>query len=166
MPSRIVEAVHSVNEGQREYVFRRISRHFGDSLAGRKFAMWGMAFKAGTDDVRESPAVDLAAKLLAAGASLAVHDPQALENARTELGEKDVTYCRHMYETLPRADALIVCTEWPEYRSPDFGRMRKALEEPVIFDGRNLYDLQWMADLGFHYVSVGRPAVGPAGSSQ
>jgi len=77
------------------------------------------------------------------------------------LGDKGITYCRHMYEALPQADALIVCTEWPEYRSPDFKRVREALGQPLIFDGRNLYELDWMADMGFHYVSVGRPAVRP-----
>ncbi len=159
-PIHIVEAVHAVNEDQREQVFLRISRHFGDKVAGRKFAIWGLAFKAGTDDVRESPAIALAQLLLNAGASLAVHDPQALDTARSALGDKDVTYCRHMYEVLPQADALIVCTEWPEYRSPDFGRICQALKQPLIFDGRNLYDLDWMADLGLQYVSVGRPAVG------
>jgi UDPglucose 6-dehydrogenase len=158
-PIRIVEAVHAVNELQREEAFQRVSRHFDDKLAGRKFAIWGLAFKAGTDDVRESAAIALAQRLLGAGASLAVHDPQALDTARAALGDRDVAYCRHMYEVLPRADALIVCTEWPEYRSPDFGRVRQALKQPLIFDGRNLYDLKWMADLRFDYVSVGRPAV-------
>lgn len=165
-PIQIVEAVHAVNEDQREQIFRRISRHFGDKLAGLKFAMWGLAFKAGTDDVRESPAIILAQRLMGAGASLAVHDPQALDTARAALGDQDVAYCRHMYEVLPQADALIVCTEWPEYRSPDFGRIRQTLKQPLIFDGRNLYDLGWMADLGLHYVSVGRPEVGQADGSR
>jgi len=158
-PMRIVEAVDRVNEEQRELMFRRIRHHFDGNLTGRKFAMWGLAFKAGTDDVRESPAITTVQRLLGVGASLAVHDPKAMDTARDLLGDAGITYCDQMYDALTGADGLIVCTEWPEYRTPDFKRMRSLLKSPLIFDGRNHYDLAWMRELGFQYLSIGRPAV-------
>jgi len=158
-PMRIVEAVDSVNEEQRELMFRRILHYFDGKLTGRKFAMWGLAFKAGTDDVRESPAITTVQRLLGVGASLAIHDPKAMDAARALLGDTGITYCEHMYDALADADGLILCTEWPEYRTPDFDRMRSLLKAPVIFDGRNHYDLAWMRELRFEYFSIGRPAV-------
>jgi len=160
-PMRIVEAVDAVNQAQREFVFGQISGHFGGQLAGRRFAMWGLAFKARTDDVRESPAIYLVRRLTGAGAAVAVHDPRALRNARIELGEEGVTYHTHMYDALPGCDGLILCTEWSEYRTPDYRRIVASLKAPLVFDGRNLYDLEWMRELGFHYYSIGRPLVAP-----
>jgi len=142
-------------------MFNRITHYFGGRLGNRKIAMWGLAFKARTDDVRESPAITIAQRLVGAGASLAVHDPQAVETAKEVLGEKQIEYCSHMYDPLRDADALVICTEWQEFRTPDFARMAELMSGDAIFDGRNLYDPEWMATTPFRYYSIGRPAVNP-----
>ena len=160
-PVRVVEAVHLANIEQREAMFNRIKHYFGSRLGACKIAVWGLAFKARTDDVRESPAITIVQRLVGAGASLAVHDPQAMETAKTILGDKQIEYCPHMYDPLKDADALVVCTEWQEFRTPDFARMADLMAGDVIFDGRNLYDLEWIANTPFRYYSVGRPAVNP-----
>ncbi len=164
-PMRVVEAVDLANQHQRETLFQRVRIHFGGSLHDRKLAVWGLAFKARTDDVRESPALTVIQRLLGAGATVAAHDPQAIESAKAALGEKGIEYVHDMYQALAGADALIVCTEWQEYRTPDFKRMKGLLAEPVVFDGRNLYDLDWMAELGMTYVSIGRPPVAGGGEA-
>lgn len=158
-PMRIIEAVQLVNQEHREDMIDRIRRHFNGRLSDRKFAVWGLAFKAGTDDVRESPALTVVERLVGAGASVAAHDPQAMESAKAQLGQKHIEYCTHMYDTLKGASALVVCTEWQEYRTPDFDRIKSLLAEPVMFDGRNLYDPVWMAQTGLNYFSIGRPPV-------
>ena len=160
-PVRVVEAVHLANIEQREAMFDRIKHYFGNRLGSCRIALWGLAFKARTDDVRESPAITIAQRLVGAGASLAVHDPQAMETARSILGDKHIEYCPHMYDALNDADALVVCTEWQEFRTPDFARMAGLMAGDVIFDGRNLYDLEWMDNTPFRYYSIGRPAVNP-----
>ena len=160
-PMRIVEAVHLANEEQRESMFKKVQLYFEGRLINRKFAVWGLAFKARTDDVRESPALTLIQRLVCSGARVAAHDPKAIEPAREFLGENGIEYCRDMYEALPGASALIICTEWQEYRTPDFNRIRSLLGGSVVFDGRNLYDLDWMRETGLTYVSVGRPVVNP-----
>jgi UDPglucose 6-dehydrogenase len=160
-PMRIVEAADLVNQEQRESMFKRIQNHFGGRLSGRRFAVWGLAFKARTDDVRESAALVLVQRLVGAGATVAAHDLKAMDNAKAILGESHVRYSGDMYEALREADALVICTEWQQYRTPDFGRMKALLITPLIFDGRNLYNLDWMADVGFEYHSVGRPVVRP-----
>lgn len=160
-PMQIIQAVDAVNRQQRNWMFEQVTKRLGE-LNGRRVAIWGLAFKAGTDDVRESPAVELVRRLAEAGASVAAHDPQALDTARDALHGTDVTYCREMYSALDGADALAVCTEWPQYRTPDFRRMGTLLKQSLIFDGRNLYDLEWMKDLGFEYISIGRPPVIPS----
>ncbi|MDP6546545.1 MAG: UDP-glucose/GDP-mannose dehydrogenase family protein [Phycisphaerae bacterium] len=160
-PVRVVEAVHLANIEQREAMFDRIKHYFGNRLGDCKIALWGLAFKARTDDVRESPAITIAQRLVGAGASLAVHDPQAMETAKGALGDKQIEYCPHMYDALNDADALVVCTEWQEFRTPDFARMARLMAGNVIFDGRNLYDLEWIANTPFRYYSIGRPAVNP-----
>ena len=160
-PVRVVEAVHLANVEQREAMFARIKHYFGSQLGACKIAVWGLAFKARTDDVRESPAITIVQRLVGAGASLAVHDPQAMETAKTILGDKQIEYCPHMYDPLKDADALVVCTEWQEFRTPDFARMAGLMAGDVIFDGRNLYDLEWIANTPFRYYSIGRPAVNP-----
>ena len=160
-PSRIVEAVHMANQEQREQMFLRVQHHFAGKLNDKKIAVWGLAFKARTDDVRESPAITVIQRLVGAGATVAVHDPQAMPNAREVLGDKHVQYCQRMYDALDGAHALVICTEWQEYRTPDFERVKSLLVDPVIFDGRNLYELDWMSGVGMTYFSVGRPpAVG------
>jgi len=118
--------------------------------------VWGLSFKAETDDVRESPALVLVEALLAAGARVRVHDPAAMESAARHLGRR-VAYAAHAFDALPGADALAIVTEWLEYRNPDFGKMKQLLQRPVIVDGRNLYDPQKMGRLGFTYDSIGRP---------
>jgi len=160
-PVRVVEAVHLANIEQREAMFDRIKHYFGDRLSQCRIAMWGLAFKARTDDVRESPAITIAQRLVGAGASLAVYDPQAMETARSSLGDKQVEYCSKMYDPLQDADALVICTEWQEFRTPDFAKMAGLMKGDVIFDGRNLYDLEWMSGTPFNYYSIGRPAVSP-----
>jgi UDPglucose 6-dehydrogenase len=152
----IARAVHAVNERQKRVLGEKIRRHFGDDLTGRRFAVWGVAFKPRTDDVREAPALVLIDDLLSAGADVAVFDPEAMDNARGFLGDR-VGYASSALEALEGADALVVVTEWNEFRFPDFERIRNALRTPIVFDGRNVYDPKSMADMGFTYFSVGRP---------
>ncbi|MFQ5805295.1 MAG: UDP-glucose dehydrogenase family protein [Phycisphaerae bacterium] len=159
----ILEAVHRRNEAQRAQIVHKILDRLGPSLAGRKVALWGLAFKPKTDDIREAPAMTIIAELLKAGARLAVHDPQALDNVRAVFGDR-ISYHTDAYETLADAEALVTVTEWMEYRSPDFERIRADLKQPLIFDGRNIYDPKIMARYNFEYYSVGRPALRPATS--
>ncbi|HVH69132.1 MAG TPA: UDP-glucose/GDP-mannose dehydrogenase family protein [Gemmatimonadales bacterium] len=155
----ILQAVEAANERQKRVLFEKLERRFGGSgsLRGVTIAVWGLAFKAETDDVRESPALALVEQLLAAGAAVRVHDPAAIPSARRQLGDH-VTYAAHAYDALAGAAALVIVTEWLEYRTPDFERIKQALSRPLIVDGRNLYDPQRMARLGFVYESIGRPA--------
>jgi UDPglucose 6-dehydrogenase len=153
----IMRAVHEVNEAQKRVLGEKIRRRFGPDLQGRRFAVWGIAFKPRTDDIREAPALVLIRELVEAGADVAVFDPEAMDNARRALGDK-VEFASSAHAALQDADALVVVTEWNEFRFPDFERVRRALKEPVVFDGRNVYDPETMADLGFDYHSIGRPA--------
>jgi len=159
-PMRIMEAVHLANAEQREDMIARIQHFFDGKLTDRKFAVWGLAFKARTDDVRESPALTVVQRLVGGGAEVAVHDPQAMDNARAVLGDGRIEYHEHMYDALGGADALVICTEWRQYRTPDFDRIKSLLARPVIFDGRNLYDPEWMGEVGITYHSIGRPVAG------
>ena len=129
--------------------------HYGDSLAGRTLALWGLAFKPRTDDVREAPALVLIDALLAAGVHCRVHDPEAMPNVRAQYGDK-LVYCDRPYGVLEGADGLVIVTEWAEFRHPDFEVMRRLLKEPVVFDGRNLYEPAQMEGLGFTYYAIGR----------
>jgi UDPglucose 6-dehydrogenase len=135
---------------------------FGDSLSGRRFAVWGLAFKPRTDDMREAPSIAIVQGLLARGAEVAVYDPEALAEARKLFGDR-VSYHRVNYEALQDADALLLVTEWNEFRRPDFPRMKQLMRRPVIFDGRNVYDPDTMRDEGFTYYPIGRRGVRPAG---
>jgi len=157
VPIDILEAVEAANERQKQLLASKLRAHLGD-LRGRAVAVWGLAFKAGTDDVRESPALVLIRELLAAGAEVRAHDPAARDTARRELGDR-VVYADHAYDALTGADALAIVTEWLEYRNPDFERIRHAMRRPIIVDGRNLYDPARMGELGFTYDSIGRLAV-------
>ncbi|MBT3221230.1 MAG: UDP-glucose/GDP-mannose dehydrogenase family protein, partial [Proteobacteria bacterium] len=159
-PMGVVEAVDRANEAQPEWMFQRIKAHFGD-LSGKKLAVWGLAFKANTDDIRESQAIKLVRHFVDAGAQVAAHDPKAMGNTRQELGDKGITYCQQMYEPLEQADALVICTEWQQYRTPHFRKMAAAMKGNVIFDGRNLYELDWVTEKGFWYYSIGRPTQEP-----
>jgi UDPglucose 6-dehydrogenase len=154
--AQIVEAAHRVNDQQIDWMFEKISRYYDGDLAGKHFALWGLAFKPRTDDMREAPSVKLIRRLLDAGATVAAHDPQAHQTARNILGDS-VTYHEDVYEPLDNADGLILCTEWMEFRTPDFKRIERTLRTPVIFDGRNLYDPSYLRDTGLEYFCVGRP---------
>ncbi|MEP0845234.1 MAG: UDP-glucose/GDP-mannose dehydrogenase family protein [Phycisphaerae bacterium] len=154
----LLDAVHRRNVFQRENMLARIRARIGPELRHRRIAVWGLAFKPKTDDVRDAPAISLIQALLNDGAAVAAHDPRALGTARTVLGER-VSFCDDAYAALDGADALLVCTEWMEYRSPDFERMRNAMRQPLIFDGRNIYDPARVASYNFEYHSIGRPAV-------
>ncbi len=158
LSARMMEGVDAVNEAQKGVLFRKISQHFAGDLAGKTVAIWGLAFKPRTDDVREAPALVLVDALLDAGAVLRVHDPEALPNVRALYGER-LTYCDRPYGALEQADALAVATEWNEFRNPDFEVMRRLMRQPVIFDGRNVYDPERMAGLGFIHYGMGRPRV-------
>jgi UDPglucose 6-dehydrogenase len=154
----LLRAADEVNALQKRVLPAAVKKHFGADLTGRKFAIWGLAFKPRTDDIREAPSLVVIEELLKAGAKVQVHDPEALENARAVLGAK-VTYHRTNYEALTGADALLICTEWNEFRHPNFQRIKSELKAPVIFDGRNLYDPDLMKALEFKYFSIGRPPV-------
>ncbi len=160
LPPRLLRAVDDVNTAQKTLLYRKLAAHYGDALGGKRFAVWGLSFKPRTDDMREAPAVTLIEALLAAGASVQAHDPVARAVAEGIFGDR-ITYCDAPYDALREADALVIVTEWGEFKQPDFERMRSLLRAPVIFDGRNLYELGTMKQLGFTYYAVGRPAVRP-----
>ena len=159
VPLDILEAVDRSNNAQKRVLAAKVRTHVGD-LRGRAVAVWGLAFKAGTDDVRESPALVLIEELLAGGAEVRVHDPAARAAARVHLGDR-VRYADHAYDALGGADALVIVTEWLEYRNPDFTRIKGLLRRPIIVDGRNLFDPARLARLGFTYDSIGRKPVRP-----
>jgi UDPglucose 6-dehydrogenase len=154
----LLKAAEKVNARQKRLLVDRVKAHFGGDLKGRTFAIWGLAFKPRTDDMREAPSIVVIEELLAAGARVRVHDPEALDNARRLFGDR-VSYHEINYETLAGADALLIVTEWNEFRHPNFQRVRAALKQPVIFDGRNLYDPALMKALDFRYYSIGRRPV-------
>jgi UDPglucose 6-dehydrogenase len=153
---RILSAVVDVNREQPLYFVQRIMDHFEGNVAGKKFGVWGLAFKANTDDVRESPAFGVIDPLLEAGAIICAYDPEARDNTRVQYGDR-IQYGEGMYEAVEGMDGLVILTEWSEFRNPDFGRLREGLAEQVIFDGRNLLDGPEVREEGFTYVSVGRP---------
>ena len=154
----LLKAADEVNNLQKRIIAERVKQHFGADLRGRIFAIWGLAFKPRTDDMREAPSLVVVDELLKAGAKVSVHDPEALENARKIFGDR-VTYHRANYEAIKGADALIILTEWNQFRHPNFQRIKAELKHPVIFDGRNLYEPSLMKALEFNYYSIGRPPV-------
>ncbi|MBI1967357.1 MAG: UDP-glucose/GDP-mannose dehydrogenase family protein [Gemmatimonadetes bacterium] len=156
VPLDILKAVEAANQRQKRVLFEKLQRHLDGNVTGKTIAVWGLAFKAETDDVRESPALVLIEALLAGGAAVRVHDPAAKETARHYLGSR-VHYAEHAYDALPGADALAIVTEWLEYRNPDFAKIKQLLKRPLIVDGRNLYEPQKLGRLGFTYDSIGRP---------
>ncbi|MEX2401286.1 MAG: UDP-glucose/GDP-mannose dehydrogenase family protein [Rhodothermales bacterium] len=163
---QILDSVLKVNDVQRALLAARVQEYFGGSggasLEGRTIAVWGLAFKPNTDDVREAPSHIIIRKLLDAGARVKAFDPEAVETTRAVLGDEP-TYATDRYEALEGADALVICTEWHEFRRPDFEKMKEIMKRPVIFDGRNVYEPKRMAELGFDYFSIGRPRVQAAG---
>jgi UDPglucose 6-dehydrogenase len=157
----ILDAVESVNQQQRENFFHKIKKSCGGSLKGQKIALWGIAFKPGTDDIREAPALYLIEKFLAEGATVSAYDPVAAENAREHFkGDKGLDFKEDQYDCLTAASVLVIATEWKSFREPDFDRMKTMMKSPVLCDGRNIYNPKDMKDTGFRYHSVGRPSVG------
>lgn len=152
---KILDSVIEVNEKQKTILFPKIQNFFNGDLSNKKLAVWGLAFKPETDDVREAPAIYLIEKLLNKGASLSVYDPEAMPNIKKQFGET-LNYCNSMYEALENADALIICTEWSIFRTPDFNKVKQLLKQSIIFDGRNLYDVEEIKKEGFIYSSIGR----------
>jgi UDPglucose 6-dehydrogenase len=154
-PLKILQAVHEVNDYQRLRLAEKVVKRFGEDLTGLKFAVWGLSFKPRTDDMREAPSIYIIEELHERGASLEVYDPQAMENARPILGDK-AHFHDDNYSTLNGADALLICTEWQEFREPDFTVIKSKLRRPIIFDGRNLFEPANMRGLGFEYFGIGR----------
>jgi UDPglucose 6-dehydrogenase len=154
-PMLVLQSVEAANHRQKHRLFEKLSAVMGDSLRGCRVAVWGLAFKAQTDDMRESPALTLIEELLGAGAAVVAHDPAAMHEGARRLGTR-ITFAPTNYDALAGADALVVATDWNEYRFPDFARMKGALKRPVVIDGRNLYDPAKMQALGFTYRSFGR----------
>lgn len=160
-PMRIITAVHELNQYQRLAFAQRVVRHFGANCSRTKLAVWGMAFKSRTDDVRESPAIAAVKLFLEKGMAVKAHDPEAMGTAALELGD-NVTMCEDGYDALVGADALVIFTDWPKFRNPDFDLLAERLSSKLIFDGRNMYDPIAMAKRGFRYFCVGRPSYPPA----
>jgi UDPglucose 6-dehydrogenase len=157
---RVLDSVMKVNETQRTIIFDKIMRYFQNDIKGKRIAVWGLAFKPDTDDIREAPALFLIEKLLSVGATVSVFDPEAMPNVERIFGDR-IQYANDQYECLKDSDALLIATEWAVFRTPDFSRMSSSMKSKVVFDGRNLYDPSKMQQLGFHYESIGRQTVKP-----
>jgi len=157
---KILKSVEAVNHAQKHTIIKKMEAYFGGSekLKGKRFALWGLSFKPNTDDIREAPSLVVIEELLKRGASLAAFDPEAVENVR-KLYDGKIIFTASQYDALVDADALIIVTEWNEFRNPDFNKIKRTLKEPLIFDGRNVYDIEKMKQLGFKYFSIGRPVV-------
>ena len=154
---KILQAVMEVNEKQKLSLVPRIKKYFNNDLKGKKIAVWGLSFKPNTDDIREAPSLFVIRELLKEGSQIAAFDPEAMANTRRELGEKiELT---GQYDVIKNCDALVIATEWNEFRTPDFDKMSSVMKRKVIFDGRNVYELQKMKELGFYYESIGRKTV-------
>jgi len=163
MSLQVLDAVEAVNDLQKQVLVDKARRHYGDALRGKHFALWGLAFKPNTDDMREAPSLTIIEQLLADGATVTAFDPVAMHEARKALGERPgLTYRTDQKAVLENADALFIVTEWKQFRSPDFDDIARQLRAPVIFDGRNLYDPDRMAEHGFTYHSIGRATRSPA----
>lgn len=159
---KILNAVMEVNALQKQFFIDKIKNHYGDHIQGRKFALWGLAFKPNTDDIREAPALEVIDYLVSKGASVSAYDPEAMPNVKKYYKNSSnqlLSFEDNQYDTLDEADALIICTEWNEFRTPDFELVMNKLKEKIIFDGRNLYNTGTMNFLGFHYESIGRKKV-------
>ena len=157
-PFRLLQSVMEVNEDQKEIIVQKIAAYYGGDIKGRKFAIWGLAFKPNTDDIREAPALKIIKNLLDAGASVTAFDPEAMDNVKRYSG-LNISYANSMLDALADADALIIVTEWAEFRSIDLEEVRKRLKKAVIFDGRNIYDLEDLKGKGFYYASMGRKTI-------
>jgi UDPglucose 6-dehydrogenase len=155
---KILNAVMDVNHDQKTKLIPKIKEYFKGNLKGKTIAIWGLSFKPHTDDIREAPALYNIDALLEAGATIKAHDPEGMENVKRIVGEK-IKYCLTPYDAAEGADAVFIATEWPEFRTPDFDRLSSILKNKVIFDGRNLYELDMMKDLGYAYFSIGREVI-------
>ncbi|MCF8319542.1 MAG: UDP-glucose/GDP-mannose dehydrogenase family protein [Sphingobacteriaceae bacterium] len=155
---KILNSVMEVNETQKKVLVEKVKNYFGGNLVGKKFALWGLAFKPETDDIREAPALYIIEELLKAGAQVVAFDPEAMPNVKRLLGDT-ISFSENAYEALNDADALLIATEWSVFRNPDFEILAQKLKNKTVFDGRNLYDLQKMIDLGFYYNSIGRKLI-------
>lgn len=153
---QILNAVMDVNEKQKLHLMPKIEKYFNGDLQGKHFALWGLAFKPNTDDIREAPALYMIEALTAKGATITAYDPEAMKNVKSVVGDK-INYAESQYDALENADALIIATEWNEFRTPDFLKIVSSLNNKVIFDGRNLFETDSVKKLGFHYESIGRP---------
>jgi UDPglucose 6-dehydrogenase len=151
---QVLQAVEGVNEAQKEVLFSKVKKHFDGDLKGKKFAIWGLSFKPKTDDMREAPSLVIIEKLLAEGATVSAYDPVAVKEAKHTLGDR-ITYAKDQFDALIDADALLVVTEWPEFRSPSFEVVARLLKQKVIFDGRNIYDPAELKEIGFSYHCIG-----------
>ena len=155
---KILNSVMEVNTIQKKVLVEKVKKYFNNDLKGKKIALWGLAFKPETDDIREAPALYIIDELLAAGAHVTAFDPEAMKNVKSLLGDK-INYAEDQYEAITGADTLLIVTEWSVFRTPDFDLMGSLLKNKVIFDGRNLYDLQKMIDGGYYYNSIGRKLI-------
>jgi UDPglucose 6-dehydrogenase len=158
---QILNAVMDVNEKQKLHLLPKIKKYFKNNLKGKRFALWGLAFKPNTDDIREAPALYIIDELIKEGAHVCAYDPEAINNVRNLLGNK-IEYAENQYDCLNGADALIIATEWNEFRTPNFLKIVTALRNKVIFDGRNLFESDAIKELGFYYESGGRAIADPA----
>ena len=152
---KILKAVEEVNEAQKLHLIPKIEKYFKGDLKGKHFALWGLAFKPNTDDIREAPALYVIDALVAAGATVTAYDPEAMPNVKNTIGDK-IKYADSQYGALKNADALVIATEWSEFRTPDFEVIDSLLKGKVIFDGRNLFEVKYITDMGYHYESIGR----------
>ena len=155
---KILNSVMDVNEIQKHVLVEKVKKYFKDDLKGKKFALWGLAFKPETDDIREAPSLYIIEDLLKEGATISAFDPEGMNNVKSLIGDR-ITYAEDQYEALKDADALLIVTEWSVFRTPDFDQIEKLLKNKVIFDGRNLYDLEKMIDCGYYYNSIGRKLI-------
>ena len=151
---KVLKAVDEVNEKQKQILFEKLQKHYHGELKGRTIALWGLAFKPETDDMREAPAVALIDKLTAAGCTVKVYDPIAMDECRRRIGDK-IIYCKDMYDAAVDADVLMLVTEWKEFRMPDWSTLHEVMKQPLIFDGRNIYDREETMEHGFTYYKIG-----------
>ena len=152
---RVLKAVEEVNEVQKNILFEKLTKHYDGKLAGKKITLWGLAFKPETDDMREAPALVLIDNIVAAGGIVTVYDPVAMQECQRKIGNK-VNYATDMYDAALNADALLLVTEWKEFRMPSWGVLKKKMKKPVVFDGRNIYDKKELQKIGFSYYCIGK----------
>ena len=151
----ILKAVEKVNANQKLHLVEKVKAYYNHDLQGKHIALWGLAFKPNTDDIREAPALSIIDALISLGVTITAYDPEAMPNVKAQIGEK-INYAANQYDALQNAHALVIATEWSEFRTPDFERMENVLAHKVVFDGRNLFEVAKMKDLGYYYESIGR----------